>query len=627
MSNNLAPLVMTKFLLTFGIICLTCHFSLAQLKWGVRTGVQTSFLHSDVEKGDNRWKPSYLVPSFFLERSLNSTLSLSGELSVTNKGFRWNDNTYNFKSSYPFAGHSYHLGYVSLPILLNFTGRFRSAIFLGPEFDYKYSSHVFRNEELVADHEIFTRKFDVGITAGVSLKLSPSHFLNIRYTRGFINVVNPDADVYTVQGLSSARDANLKFYNQSLQFALSSTFSVDESDKKTVTSVGIRQGIVSSQLFGSGVYDYNSYGFELENRIGFSTALEARFQLYKYLFTTAGLEYSEQGGKDGYSLTRINYLCLPLTAGISPVKTKYLTLSIEGGVIVNKQLSAATPYDENREDFNFNNRKLITSFVYGFELSTDAPKHFTLLLSYRKTHVNNSFLEMESKNNSDHYEFFTKTESFTFGVLVPLKKIVKAASGNKSVSTEDGVKVTTHDAAKTESGEPVANPSSFGFAAGLNFQRIAYNHPPPGIANNDGVNPMIHLGLYWKVKISDRLSFIPELRFLPRHYRVIESPLALSFFINRRFNIEGGFQWAILKGEHFETTAGYESSIEKPVDLGWLAGIRYKASRKMSLALRYFRGTVDVQSWYDLNGFGLRTEGFSRAIQFSTYYNLSRKGW
>lgn len=156
---------------------------------------------------------------------------------------------------------------------------------------------------------------------------------------------------------------------------------------------------------------------------------------------------------------------------------------------------------------------------------------------------------------------------------------------------------------------------SLGVKAGLNVNDIAIKDPPPG--GDDGIEATIgfHVGVYGKIAISKKFSFIPELQFSQRGYKFplitssdsrvnmnyLELPLLLSYAPVEFLNIDLGSTIAykistVLKSDGMSRKMG--DDFDEDLDIGITGGLRFNVSEKIAIIGRYYYG---VSSLFELH--------------------------
>jgi hypothetical protein len=555
----------------------SAHASVAQFNWGVRTGFQYSTLHFNKADDWNSWKSSYLVPGVFGHYDFNERTALSFDVLFSKKGFRQNS--------------AYHLSYLNTPLMFHYKPTRQFSVFGGVEFGVKlYSALIIDGEDKLGD-DIFDNRFDWGIGGGFAVELFPGYSIMLRYTHGLSNVLGKDAVVWSNGSYFSPREQGYKFNNQAFQILFSSVLSGPKGERKySPVSIGIRQGILGFTLYGSGITEL---GKQVKHRVGYEAGLEVRFEIRKYFFVSTGLSYLQEGGRvEGDDPVKLDYLSLPIIIGVSPVKTKELTFSFEGGFLVNRQVKSVNPYAY--EGPNNHAYRYTSSFLYGYEVSTDAISGVTLFVNYRNF-VGNNFYDTEN------HEFITKGRSISLGMRLR----------NEPRPAREEISKTGF---------------SFGLKGGLNLSNTAHRKLPQGY-KVDGQNHIgFHSGLFFRAGLTEKFALIPELQYVQKskYLKLIEVPLILSYRINDFLSLEAGPQLGVLLNSNERRSGSFVEYYSGVMDFGLNGGMQLNLTERLSLACRYYHGLKDIVSWYE-DGLRMSIEGYNRNIQVSTYYALTSK--
>lgn len=556
----------------------------AQFRWGTRTGLQISTLHSNKVNDFVNSKLSFLVPGFYFEHSVSERLKLSIDIQYTNKGFISNGFINNEAKSI-----RHPLQYLSFPIAIEYSFNKTLSVFAGPEISRLLSSHFIVNNETVSN-DFFKMPWDFGIKGGVSLQLSPDYRLAVSYIHGLRNTINPEL----TGGIGNVIPSDLKMTNRSFQLSLSTAFSIPQNQRNSFASFSLRQGIVNSNIVGTGVYNLTN-GEESESApvLGYEAGLEAKIGIQKYFFINTGLLYSQIGGKfpDDQRI-RMDILSVPVLFGVSPILEKEITLSIEGGVILNTAIKTNNPYEE---DFSYaikhNNS---ASFMYGFELEAPIKEKMSFFFSYRNALYPSRFLEWED----GELEF--NRESFTVGL-----------------------RLKTNERKKVDRETAFDNRSSIGFKGGFSFNVLQYKNQTASTASGSELKLGGLAGMYFKIRLGQRVAFIPEIQYSATpFFKSFDNPLMVSFALDKKSSIEGGVRWSIIGSQEVEVNDDYIIQTGRPVDFGWDLGLKYAINSKVSIGTRYHHGLADIISWYDSQGLHLDGNGFNRNVQIAAYYSF-----
>jgi hypothetical protein len=384
----------------------------AQIKWGVRTGVQYSTLYS-AYRGDeferyaklDPWKPSIVMPGFYLELPIGKRAALSAALQYSSKGFTWPGDDYS-------NSYSYRLPYITAPILFHYKVQ-QFSFFVGPEVAYKFiSSHTFGTMRQT-DETILVAPFDLGASGGVAFHITPEHSLMLRYTFGFFNVIGKDTDMTGSLGnYGNARELGFVFNNHTVGLALTSEFRYAEAtEKKRSFSFAVRQGVSSSTLFGEGVDHANTGNAPIRRRTGYEAGVEIRVGIRKYFFAATGLNYLQKGGQiSGEEPVKVNYMSVPLIIGVSPVVSKRVTLSFYGGVGLHKVVKLVNPYRKFFQSHLDREYNLNGSLFYGIEGGLRTSEKISFFFNYRNFWDNSSVFDL------NNLSFSTRGYSISSGV-------------------------------------------------------------------------------------------------------------------------------------------------------------------------------------------------------------------
>jgi hypothetical protein len=155
---------------------------------------------------------------------------------------------------------------------------------------------------------------------------------------------------------------------------------------------------------------------------------------------------------------------------------------------------------------------------------------------------------------------------------------------------------------------------SLGVKAGLNVNDVIIKDAPWG-ADGMKANIGFHVGVYGKLAISKKFSFIPELQFSQRGYKstsatssdarvnlnYLELPLLLSYSPVEFLNIDLGPNFAyklsaVSKSDG--TSRNIDNIFEEDLDVGITGGLRFNVSEKISIVGRYYYG---ISSLYEIS--------------------------
>ena len=570
-------IVPDKKLLVSGFLFITT-VSFGQFSWGTRTGIQESIIHSENNPTQfASWKISYLVPGLFFDYQFKS-FAVSTDLQFVNKGFKQG------KNSLPIYSTFYNFHYLSSYLLFHYRPIKALSVFAGPEFSQRLGTMVVRDVERIPDNTVYKNKTDFGLAGGLSYQFLPGYSMMVRYIYGFGNVTESALNGFT---------------NRAIQVALSSTFDVPKVREGSSIIFGFRQGIAYSSVYKLSNDKLVRSSNKIQ-RIGYEAAIDIRVPIKKYFFVASGPGFAQRGGSiNGDEPVKIDYFYVPITFGISPVKTTPVTLSLEGGLGVYWRLKERHPYSNTPTRFPPLSDKTTASYFYGFEVSTDAVRKTTLFVNYRKNFGASFF-------RPDNIGYYTNANTISVGMRY---------RPGKNDHTERQ---------ETSYRDFEANSFAMGVKGGINFSKNKYEKLPAG-AEATSIELGAHLGIFFNVKLGRRISFIPELQYIRKqvNFGAMETPLIFSYSLSKRINLETGPQGSILFGSKSKRVGMYNEYLFRPLDLGWNLGTRFTATPRVSFTLRYYHGFTDILGW-ERNGLSTNTKGYNRTVQVSTYFRILR---
>jgi hypothetical protein len=173
-----------------------------------------------------------------------------------------------------------------------------------------------------------------------------------------------------------------------------------------------------------------------------------------------------------------------------------------------------------------------------------------------------------------------------------------------------------------------------GFKAGINSSEIVMKNVPAGSLDEEYSSVVsFHIGVFSKLRLSDKFDFIPELQYIRKgyHYKssysegdihldYIELPLLISYKPISLLAIEAGPSVGIKIKEStyidlFEST-----------DIGVTGGLRFNLTSKWSVLGRYYYGITSVNDIYFNSGPNPgpveKASTYNRNFQFSVAYYL-----
>ncbi len=630
-------------LTTLLIISSTLAFS--QFSFGVKAGLNyTNLRRIDTEGKFNYVGKSDWLPTFhfgvFGNHLLSERSSLVWEVQYSDKGYKTSD----FKE---------HLGYLTSPLLFRYKVYKKLSLEAGAEFGLL----LFTYGEYAVSKDSYNFQYgtiDWGLNGGIHYDLSDQFSLGFRYTHGIGNVLNKDWSITSLPNGGGATTTNfydngLRYKNQTLQLSVGyrlhklkayesqnhSLFYIPQNERRVVTSVGFRLGSTNYTMYGSEVEFREKNGAKLTSRTGIEIATEVRFDVYKYFYGTVGASLLQKGGHiAGGNWTyqdpvELNYISLPVLLGISPIKTKPFTFSLEAGLAYNYLLSYENTYSKDVVTgyySNQNNKGF--SKVFGGEVSTDAINSVTLFLNYRKTEDLNFFHERVYSLNNTNKELWNRGYSISFGVRL------KGKNSPYNNPSSRGVQIKN-------SKDSVMSPFSIGLKLGANFNNTFYKDLPSGEKDESKTLIAPHLGMYFRMRLGKHFAFTPEVQYTQKGYKFrndendeislhmdyIEHSFLLAYSPIKQISIEAGpvvGLWLDSKCLGGDGSSNRYQSYDEILELGLSGGLRFNISESFSIAGRYYRGQTDISNLYDYaDGINIgNTKEYNSNIQVSTYFKL-----
>ena len=217
---------MTKHIVSFAAVILSCSFSFAQrFKAGLFAGVSTSQVHGDTYSGFNK-AGLYAGASLAKKFSEESKWESSFEISYIQKGSRKlaNPSKGDYKSYY------LNLDYAEVPVLLRYhfsiadtTRSFSSNFFIEGGLSFGALVNQKESDENgVILGGIPFEKYDISTVFGLSYSLRKNVFFNIRTINSFIPVRKFNIPIYYPRWFLNL--FNRGYYNNVLAFSLRCQF-------------------------------------------------------------------------------------------------------------------------------------------------------------------------------------------------------------------------------------------------------------------------------------------------------------------------------------------------------------------------------------------------------------------
>jgi hypothetical protein len=140
-----------------------------------------------------------------------------------------------------------------------------------------------------------------------------------------------------------------------------------------------------------------------------------------------------------------------------------------------------------------------------------------------------------------------------------------------------------------------------GFKVGVNTNTIVVRGVSSEYWDNSDPGISFHLGVFTKLKLSNKLNFIPEVQFIQKlsdfssgnfKLNYIELPLFISYEPIQWLNVEAGPSLGL------NVSSNLHGDVYKKPDAGVIAGLRFNLTSKWSLLGRYYYGVTPIEEAY-----------------------------
>jgi len=153
---------------------------------------------------------------------------------------------------------------------------------------------------------------------------------------------------------------------------------------------------------------------------------------------------------------------------------------------------------------------------------------------------------------------------------------------------------------------------------GINWNTVSIQNQPPSTATISADRILgYHFGFYSKIKLTDKLSLIPEVQFIQRGYihgtsyifplpeatitlNYIDVPVVLSYNVYKSIAIDVGPSVGFKTSTRIQTgtasSADASETYSAPIDYGANFGIRMDILERFSVITRYYLGFKSVTS-------------------------------
>jgi hypothetical protein len=204
---------------------------------------------------------------------------------------------------------------------------------------------------------------------------------------------------------------------------------LDLQDKKVISRLGFQLGYAHYTLNGKEVDLRTNRGAELQGRIGTHIGGVYQLELFKFFYLKTGLTYLKKGGElvgGGWvhkGPVKVNYLNIPLLAGITPFRTKELRISFEGGAAYNLLMGSEIPYTRDIvENYYTREETSIASLLWGIEAAYLLSGNKRFFINYRNSRDTKYFHARIYRPTGLTYDLNNQGYSLTAGLLYTLNK-------------------------------------------------------------------------------------------------------------------------------------------------------------------------------------------------------------
>jgi hypothetical protein len=136
-----------------------------------------------------------------------------------------------------------------------------------------------------------------------------------------------------------------------------------------------------------------------------------------------------------------------------------------------------------------------------------------------------------------------------------------------------------------------------GFKAGINSNKIASRNVPFDYSYSLKSAISFHVGVFTKLKLSNKLNFIPELQFIQKSGKshnsdfttklsYLELPLLISYQPLAWLSIEAG--------PSIGFNVGHNTNLLTSTDAGGIGGFRFNLTSKWSIITHYYYGMSPI---------------------------------
>jgi hypothetical protein len=201
----------------------------------------------------------------------------------------------------------------------------------------------------------------------------------------------------------------------------------DLQDKKIISRLGFQLGYANYTLTGKEVDLRTNRGAELQARTGIHIESVYQLELFKYFYLKTGLSYLQKGGElvgGGWvhkGPVKVNYINVPLLAGLTPFRTEKLRISFEGGAAYNLLMGSEIPYTRDIvENYYARQETSIASLLWGIEAAYLFSGNKRFFINYRNSRDTKYFHARIYRPTGLTFDLNNQGYSLTAGLLYTL---------------------------------------------------------------------------------------------------------------------------------------------------------------------------------------------------------------
>ncbi|HMG91752.1 MAG TPA: porin family protein [Chryseolinea sp.] len=177
---------------------------------------------------------------------------------------------------------------------------------------------------------------------------------------------------------------------------------------------------------------------------------------------------------------------------------------------------------------------------------------------------------------------------------------------------------------------------SFGIKGGLNYNDTFYSDGPMGNETQGQLG--FHIGGYSRIKISERLSIIPELQYIGKGFQFkivsqdyrtnlnyLEIPVMLSYSVFKSFGVDLGPTTGMKISSKRKYDGGrmdLSDLYNKTFEFGVTGGLHCYVTDKLKLTASYYRGFTSIRDINISFGSPKVLHEYNTNFQFSVSYSI-----